>query len=111
MQPGELRPGLRERDGAPDMNSAQQTLDFGDNASRAVHGTVAPLVRPAGPQESTYLRYIWECPSCGGRTVSMCDQNETREAIEADPLCYRCRRPNSVLCLTQARIGTKEDNR
>jgi predicted metal-binding protein len=27
------------------MNSAQQSLDFGDNASRAVHGTVAPLVR------------------------------------------------------------------
>ena len=27
------------------MNSAQQTLDLGDNARRAVHGTVPPLVR------------------------------------------------------------------
>jgi hypothetical protein len=76
------------------MNSAQQTLDFGNNDSRAVHGTVAPLVRPAGPQESTYLRWIWECPSCGGRTVSMRDDNETLESIATDPLCHKCRRPN-----------------
>ena len=28
------------------MNSAQMTLDIGDNVRRAVHGTVAPLVVP-----------------------------------------------------------------
>ena len=28
------------------MNSAQQTLDLGDNVRRAVHDTVAPLVVP-----------------------------------------------------------------
>jgi len=66
--------------------------------SAAPSGTVGAVVRPSGPEESTYIRWIWNCPSCGGRTVSMRDQNETREAIEADPLCHKCRRPNSPLC-------------
>ena len=34
------------RKAKPDMNSAQTTLDFGDDADRAVHGTAAPLVVP-----------------------------------------------------------------
>jgi hypothetical protein len=52
------------------------------------------MVRPSGPHESSYIRWIWSCPSCGWRTVSLHAQNETREEIEADPLCHRCRKPN-----------------
>ena len=70
-------------------------MDLETDAGRAVHGTVAPLVRPAGPQDSSYIRWVWTCPSCGHRTVSLHSQNESKAEIESDPLCYRCRKPNT----------------
>jgi hypothetical protein len=87
--------GLGPNNGSTGPVPQVETMTPKTNAGAAPSGTVRADVRPAGPEESTYIRWIWNYPSCGGRTVSMRDQNETREAIEADPLCHKCRRPNA----------------
>jgi hypothetical protein len=50
------------------MNSATQTLDITEDAGRAVHGTVRPLVLPSAfsPGESdAYAQHVRNCEAVG----------------------------------------------
>jgi hypothetical protein len=49
-------------------------------------------IQPATPEDHSLVRWVWKCPSCNGRVVSVKPDNETREECAADPLCRTCRR-------------------
>lgn len=49
------------------MNSARTTLDLGENAGRAVHGTVAPLVGEHAHHVEPDRDYCPRCKANGGR--------------------------------------------